>query len=406
MHSTLASPLAASLTLPNGTVLRNRIAKSAMSEDMANARHIPDERLFRVYGRWANSGAGLIITGNVMVDGTAIGEPNNVVIESGEHLGVLKQWAESARAGGAHVWPQLNHPGRQSPRFLSREPVAPSAVAMEVPGKIFNTPRALGDGEITDIIGRFGRAASVAKEAGFSGVQLHGAHGYLVSQFLSPHTNRRDDDWGGDAVRRARFLREIVVAMRGEVGGQFPIGVKLNSADFQRGGFTEDESMDVVAMLETLGIDLLEISGGTYEKPAVTGTMEATKASTIAREAYFLEYARKVRSRTKLPIMLTGGFRTRSGMESAVQSGAVDVVGLARPMALEPELPAKLLDGSVEGSQAEPRRTGINKLDGLLEVAWYSHQIKRMGEGKDPDPTAWPWPILARLGWDMVTARR
>lgn len=397
----LGSPLA----LPCGTILINRIAKSAMSEDMADPGHAPGKALRTVYSRWAGSGAGLIITGNVMVDHTALGEPNNVVIEGDEHHAALTAWAEAAQARGAACWPQMNHPGRQSPRFLSPTPVAPSAVEMTLPGKVFAPPRALEASEITDIIGRFGRTAGMCQRAGFAGVQVHGAHGYLVSQFLSPHTNRRDDEWGGDPQRRSRFLREIVRAIRSEIGERFPIGVKLNSADFQRGGFSEDESMSVVAMLEQEGIDLLEISGGTYEKPAVTGTIQAVKASTVAREAYFLEYAKKVRTRTRLPLLLTGGFRSRSGMESALSSGAIDMVGLARPMALEPELPRGLLDRTIEESKVEPRRTGIGQLDGLLEVSWYTHQIHRMGQGLEPDPGVWPWTVLAKTAWGMVTAR-
>jgi 2,4-dienoyl-CoA reductase-like NADH-dependent reductase (Old Yellow Enzyme family) len=195
---------------------------------------------------------------------------------------------------------------------------------------------------------------------------------------------------------------EIVRAMRAEAGPAFPIGVKLNSADFQRGGFSEEESMEVVAVLESEGVDLLEISGGTYEKPAMTGRGASVRASTAAREAYFLEYARKVRARTRLPLMLTGGFRSRAGMEAALASGAVDVVGLARPLAQEPDFARRVLDGSTDHSEVEPRRTGIATLDGLLEVAWYSYQIQRMGRGLEPDPGVWPWTVLARLGWESV----
>ncbi len=399
------SPLLAPLDLPCGATLPNRIAKSAMSEDMADLGNTPGDRLCRLYSRWARSGAGLLLSGNVMVDRTALGEPHNVVMDGASGLDSFARWADAGRAGGAHFWPQLNHPGRQSPRFLSPVPVAPSAVPLALPGKIFAAPRALLASEIEDIVGAFGRAADRCKRAGFSGVQIHGAHGYLVSQFLSPLTNLRDDVWGGDPVRRRHFLLSILRAIRAETGPEFPIGVKLNSADFQRGGFDEAESMDVVAALEAGGLDLLEISGGTYEKPAVTGTIQALRASTVAREAYFLEYARKVRRRTKLPLLLTGGFRTRVGMESAVSEGAVDVVGLARPMALEPEFPSRLLAGAVEESRVEPRRTGISTLDGWMEIAWYTHQLHRMGYGKEPAPNVWPWTIVAKAGWSLVRDR-
>lgn len=396
------SALARPLPLPCGVHLPNRLAKSAMSENLADAGHLPDERLFRVYDRWARSGAGLLLTGNVMVDATALGEPHNVVVVPGQGGAALARWAEVAQAGGAACWPQLNHPGRQSPRTLSRVPVAPSAVPLRLPGKVFAPPRALEAAEIEELVGRFGRAAGACKAAGFQGVQLHGAHGYLVSQFLSPLSNLRDDAWGGDPARRRRFLLEVVRAMRAEVGPGFPVGVKLNSADFQRGGFDEAESMDVVTALEAEGVDLLEISGGTYEKPAMAGRGSAVRASSLAREAYFLDYARAVRGRTRLPLLLTGGFRTRAGMEAAVESGAVDVVGLARPMALEPDLPARVLAGTAQDSRVEPRRTGVGALDGLLEVAWYSHQIGRMSRGLDPDPGVWPWRVLLEVGWDSL----
>lgn len=394
--------LDAPLSLPCGVTLRNRLAKSAMSENMADPGHVPGERLRRVYERWGRSGAALLISGNVMVDRNARGEPNNVVIEEGTPTEPLARWAEAAQSDGAQLWLQINHPGRQSPRTLSPQPVAPSAVALDLPGKMFATPRALEAAEIEGIIGRFAYAAGQAKRAGIAGVQIHGAHGYLVSQFLSPLTNRRDDAWGGDAARRRRFLLEIVAAMRAELGPAYPIGVKLNSADFQRGGFSEEESMEVVRALEAAGVDLLEISGGTYERPSMAGTTRELKASTVAREAYFLSYARQVRALTAMPLMLTGGFRTRVGMISAVSEGVVDVVGLARPMALEPDLPRRILDGSAEQSRVEPRRTGIRALDGLIEIGWYTHQIHRMGEGRDPDPKVWPWTVMAKMAWENL----
>jgi len=403
-------PLARPLTLPCGATLRNRLAKSAMSEDLADAGNVPGERLVRLYRRWGAGGAGLLITGNVMVDRGALGEPGNVVIDDAGGLDALARLAEAAKAGGAAAWPQINHPGRQSPRFLVKTPVAPSAVPLKLPDAVFAPPRALEASEITDLVGRFAQAAAVSKRAGFDGVQIHGAHGYLVSQFLSPLTNLRDDAWGGDPERRRAFLVAIVRAMRAEVGPAFPIGVKLNSADFQRGGFDEAESMAVVAALEAEGVDLLEISGGTYERPATSGTIEATRASTVAREAFFLEYARAVRARTKMPLLLTGGFRSRAGMESALTEGpegrgAVDVIGLARPFAQAPEIARGLLDGSVTESEVRPRRTGFTQLDSFIEITWYTYQIHRIANGQEPDPRVSPWWVLANMGWRTAAAR-
>ena len=344
----------------------------------------PTEALVRLYARWASSGAGLLLTGNVMVSHDSRGELGQVVVEDERHLDMLRAWARAAQREGAALFMQINHAGRQAPRSVTDDPVAPSAVPMKGTGPFFKTPRALDDAEIRSIIRRFAVTARIAKLAGFAGVEIHAAHGYLVSQFLSPLTNRRDDAWGGDAERRMRFLLEIVRAIRGEVGHGFPIGVKLNSADFQRGGFGEEESMGVVRALENEGIDLLEISGGNYESPAMVRS-KRVKASTKAREAYFLEYAERVRGLTKLPLLLTGGMRTSATIEKVIASGAVDMIGLGRPMALEPDLPARLLDGRASAAQEVDVRLGLPVLDDLLQTMFSQVQIARMGQGLDPD---------------------
>ncbi len=384
--------VAAPLTLPCGAVLPNRIAKSAMSEQLGDPHHAPGNELVTLYRTWAEGGAGLLVTGNVMIDRTALGEARNVVFDDAGALPGIRAWAKAATAAGNHAWVQLNHPGRQSPRTLVAEPVAPSAVRLELGARLFATPRALTAPEIEDLIARFARAAKLAKDGGFTGVQVHGAHGYLVSQFLSPRTNLRGDAWGGTPERRRRFLLEVVAAIRAVVGRDFPIGVKLNSADFQRGGFDEAESMDVVAALEDVGLDLLEISGGSYEMPAMMGE-GARKASTVAREAYFLEYARAVRARTRLPLMLTGGFRSLAGMAGAIAEGAVDVVGLARPLAVEPDLPARLLAGTAEGARPTPDLR-IGAYDAFLDLTWHAQQITRMGHGLAPDAKRSKWLAL------------
>jgi len=382
------------LTLPNGQRLPNRLAKSAMSERVATPDGRPTPAHLRLYERWGGGGAGLLITGNVMVDGRAIGESGNVVVEDRRHLAELSAWARAAKAGGAKVWAQINHPGRQSPRNLSKQPVAPSAVALKGAGPMFARPRALESEEIEDLVRRFAATAAICEEAGFDGVQIHGAHGYLVSQFLSPRTNLRDDAWGGDAARRRRFLLEIVRAVRGAVSPGFAVGLKLNSADFQRGGFDEEESMAVLKAVDAEGLDLLEISGGTYESAKMFEETVPTRESSRAREAFFLDYAEEARARVKTPLMLTGGFRTRDGMEHALK-GAVDVVGLARPLAAEPDLARRLLEG--EATRARPIRiaTGIANLDALVQGAWYQVQIDRMGRGLEPDPgTTRLWAFL------------
>lgn len=382
------------LTLPSGAVLANRIAKASMSEGLADPDGLPNERHLRLYERWGKSGAGLLLTGNVQVDPRYLESAGNVVLEEGTPLEPFGRWAKAASLGGAALWMQIAHPGRQTPLFIARTPLAPSAVpAVKMMGS-FGKPRALEEREIEDLVARFARTAALAKDAGFAGAQLHGAHGYLISQFLSPLTNLRTDRWGGPLEGRARFLMEAFRATRAAVGPAFPIGVKLNSADFQRGGFGEEESLEVVRMLEAAGADLIEISGGNYESPEMFVPAK-TAESTRAREAYFLEFAAKVRAASKIPLMVTGGFRTRAGMEAALASGALDVIGLARPMALEPDLPARLLDGKSDASTARPRRTGVKKIDVMAEAGFYGAQIERMARGAEPDPGVGPWRATA-----------
>ena len=406
------SLLAAPLTLPNGTVLANRLAKAAMSEQLADpATGAPTDQLIRVYERWGQGGAGLLITGHVVIDPSGLAEVGNTVVVDDRHLAQLRRWAEAAQAHGSALWMQINHAGRQSPRRLSRVPLAPSAVPMKGMGGGFHPPRALTEAEIEALIRRYANAAGVARAAGFAGVELHGAHGYLISQFLSPRTNLRDDAWGGDPERRRRFLLEIVRAVRVEVGAAFPIGVKLNSADFQRGGFTIEEAMDVARALEAAGVDLLEVSGGNYESPAMAQGGELhteQRESSRQREAYFLDYARRIRTVTAMPILLTGGMRSTAAMESALGSGAVDVIGLARPMTFTPDLPRRLLDGSlaVAPGPAIKLRSRVRLLDDALQVAWFHQQIVRMSRGLDPDPRLSTWKALWAALRSTIIGRR
>lgn len=384
--------LAQPFTLPNGQVVKNRLFKSAMSEALSDRSCMANDELARLYGAWADGGIGLCITGNVMIDKRALGEPGNVVIEDESHLAQLKAWAQAATRHGTQCWVQLNHPGKQSPKGLNKETVSPSAVPFRPEMKMmFATPRELTHDEILGLIQRFAHAAAIVKKAGFTGVQIHGAHGYLVSQFLSPHHNRRTDEWGGTPEKRRRFVLEVYRAMREQVGPDFAIGIKLNSADFQRGGFTEEESLDTIRALSEAGIDLIEISGGTYEAPAMTGvkaSKEPVKDSTRQREAYFLVFAEKARQAVKTPLVVTGGFRSAKGMADAITSGAVDFVGLARALAIEPDMPRQLLAGREPRQQVRPIKTGIPFVDktGLMEVSWYTGQLKRIGKGEAPKP--------------------
>lgn len=381
--------LANELKLPCGAVIKNRIGKSAMSENMGTKEHQSNDALNKLYERWAKGGAGLLITGNIMIDHTALGEPRNVLFEKGHSDENLKEWAKAGTQNNTHLWAQINHPGKQSPKFLSKTPVSPSAIGLKPPlSAMFNQPRALTEKEIYDLIERYAYAAKVSKDSNFTGVQIHGAHGYLVSQFLSPRHNQRTDQWGGTIENRMRFASYVYQAMRKEVGNQFPVSIKLNSADFQKGGFTKEESMTVAQHLSEQGMDLIEISGGTYETPAMTGRQKEMKDSTKKREAYFLEYCEEVRKIVKTPLMLTGGFRTSKVMNEALASGACDMIGLARSIAVHPEFPNDLLGGKNVESSVKPLTTGLKFLDNIvpLEVVWYTEQLKMIGRGENTQP--------------------
>ncbi|MFG3615562.1 NADH:flavin oxidoreductase/NADH oxidase family protein [Nocardia sp. NPDC047654] len=380
------------LTLPCGQVLPNRIMKAALSEALGNKTNSPDGRLEQLYTTWSRGGYGLLITGNVMIDRTQLGEPGNIVIEDERDLDALTRWAKTTKDAGVPIWVQLNHPGRQSnPLALGHTPVAPSPIALNMPGA--TTPRELTPAEIEDIIERFAAAAAVCETAGFDGVQVHGAHGYLVAQFLSPLSNQRDDDWGGDPERRMRFALEVVRRIRARVSPGFAVGIKLNSADFQRGGFTEEESRGVVAALAREGLDLIEVSGGSYESPAMMGT---AASSTRAREAYFLEYARTVRAQVgDIPLAVTGGFRSRAAMDDAVRSGECDVVGIGRPTATTTDAADVILAGRAQALTAHQVRAGmrgvlgrvtdLKGLDGVLDLGWHTDQLHRVSAGLEPD---------------------
>lgn len=388
-----ATTLGAPLSLRRGRPLPNRIMKSAMSEVLAAKGHAPSDGLATLYQTWAEGGLGLAVTGNVMIDRRALGEPGNVVVEDARDLPALERWASAGTSEGGHIWMQINHPGKQSPIFLSREPVAPSAVPLgRGLDKAFATPRELSDEEIDELIERYGTTARVARQAGFTGVQIHGAHGYLVSQFLSSHHNRRTDRWGGSLENRAAFAMAVYRSMRAAVGDDFPVSIKINSADFQKGGLTEEESLEVIAALVDAGIDLVEVSGGNYEAPVMTGAM-GQRDSTKAREAYFLSFAEALRKRVDVPLAVTGGFRTAQGMGDAVNSGAVDVVGLARALALEPDLPRRVLAGEAFESKVRRITTGSKVVDQLsmLNVSYYEHQLALMAAGRAPQPTMHPW---------------
>lgn len=377
-----SSSLAQPIKLRSGSTLINRVCKSAMNETIATGEGRVVREFEVLYRAWAEGGSGLLVTGNVMVDKRHANEPLAVAVEDKRDLLLLRLWANAAKSQGGQIWAQLNHPGKQSPKFLNEQPLAPSAVPLA--SDMFIPPRELTECEILDIIERFATTASILQEAGFDGVQLHGAHGYLISQFLSPNHNKREDQWGGSLENRMRFVVTIYKTIREKLGNEFGVGIKLNSSDFQKGGFTQEESMEVCKALDELGIDLIEISGGSWENPV--NRRGDQKESTKKREAYFLEFAEQLKQNVEAPIMVTGGFRSQKAMEEAIDSGAVDIIGLARPLVVDPELPNKMFSSKGNSSSVKPISTGIKKIDdmAIMEISWYSDQIRRISEGKRP----------------------
>ncbi|WP_336985488.1 NADH:flavin oxidoreductase/NADH oxidase family protein [Altererythrobacter aquiaggeris] len=401
------------LTLPNGAIVPNRICKAAMEENLADAGQLPGERLYTLYERWARGGAGMILTGNVMVAPDALTGPGGVVLQKETPVERFARWADAGKSGGAQFWMQINHPGRQVYKAMGEQAVSPSDIPVDL-GKfsgMMGQPRALTGPEIEAIVTRFADTAEQAEKAGFDGVQIHAAHGYLVSQFLSPNANKRTDRWGGSLENRARFLLAIVDAVRARVKPGFGVGVKLNSADFQKGGFSFEEARQVVEWLNDKALDCVELSGGSYESPAMQGnTAEDSpeQTSTDKREAYFVKFARDIAHVAKMPIMVTGGIVRLDVAEDALekdpQGFGVAMLGIARALAFDPDLPENWL----AGEQTEVLWPDITwksgALKGLATMSVTKAQLERISVGKAVKPDV--SPVWALLSDQFRTARR
>ena len=394
------------LTLPCGAQIPNRLCKAAMTEGLASPQGEPTEALERLYGIWSDGGAGLLLSGNVQIDGDHLERPGNVIIDNEPSEAMqraLGRWAAAGTRSGNHFWAQISHAGRQCQKIVNPQPKAPSGVKLGLPGGQFGEPQPMTEEDIEAVITGFARCAKVVIDAGFTGVQLHAAHGYLLSQFLSPRSNQRQDQWGGSLENRARLLLASVSRVRAAVGPSIPISVKLNSADFQRGGFDFDESLQVAKWLEQASVDLIEISGGTYEQPRLLNLdgmepveEQSVAASTRAREAYFVDFAEAMHKEVSIPLMVTGGLRRLDAMKLALESGAADMIGIGRPMCVMTDAPAQLLAGVKELPRFEdtlsllPR--ALRFLNGIKIVRtvgafatqyWFYEQIAALGHQGD-----------------------
>lgn len=382
------------LTLNSGLRLKNRLVKAAMEENLANAQQLPDQAIYNLYDAWAKGGAGMIITGNVMIDPLAMTGPAGIALHHGNDLAVFKKWASIARANDTAVIMQINHPGRQVYKSMHGKVLSPSDVALDL-GKhssMFSQPKAMTDAQIYDVIERFTKSALLAEEAGFSGVQIHAAHGYLLSQFLSGLVNKRDDDWGGNTSKRAKLLIAVVDSIKQKVSPRFSVSIKLNSADFQRGGFDITDALELCKILDKKQLDFIELSGGSYEAPAMQG--RSADGRTLEREAYFLDFAKTIAEQIDTTIMTTGGIK-RFEVANQVLSSGVDLVGIASAMAYQPDLPNKWQKNPatiVEIAKVDWRN---KTFAALATMALVRRQLQRLSKGKQPSSTLSPvWSLL------------
>jgi 2,4-dienoyl-CoA reductase-like NADH-dependent reductase (Old Yellow Enzyme family) len=405
------------LTLPCGHIIPNRIIKGAMTEGIADRHDNATKKHQTLYRTWSKGETGVLISGNILIDRRYLERAGNVVVEDESGLPQLKAWVAATKEGKSQLWAQINHPGRQCPRMVSTKPLSASDVQLNMIGN-FAKPKAASLEDIQDVIQRFANTAKIVQKAGFEGVQIHAAHGYFLSQFLSPNTNKRNDQYGGSLENRARILLEVIAAVRAQVGDKFPIAVKLNSSDFQKGGFTLEECVQVVEWLNDAGIDLLEISGGTYEQLEFLKE-QPIRESTKKREAFFLEYAKSIKAVAKMPLVVTGGFRSKSAMEEALNEGVIDAIGIARPFCMNPDFPKNFFNNEISELPNDEGKLvigngywgptssskSIQALNNQAHAGWYYHQIERLAKGLPPQDNYSPRKALfAHLSKDMGRA--
>lgn len=345
------------LKLPCGYVVKNRIAKAACTEHLAENNGNPNEKHFKLYSVW--KGLGLNLTGNIMLDRENLEGEGNIIIDEKTPFDLVKKWANS----GENLWLQIGHAGAQS---LSKKALSPSGIQIKSRNRSFTKPIPMTLEEIENLKSRYCYVSKLAKEAGFKGIQIHSAHGYLLNQFLSPNLNIREDKYGGSLENRMRLLLEIIQEVRIEVGNEYPISVKMNSSDGNSRRLTEEDRIKICLELEKVGVDLIEISGGSAIKPLMKG---------IEREVNtFAPFAYKLREKgLKCPLMLTGGIRDVNTMNKLIEEGIVDIIGLGRPLLANPNLGVELLNGKIEHIE---KSEGDLIEDTYQHLNWYWERMK------------------------------
>ena len=355
------------LELPCGAIIKNRLAKSPMSDSLGNGEGDSTEAQARLYERWAEGGAALSMIGEVQGDYRYPEKPGNLVLGSKSNQQALKLLTSRSVIEGAHLWVQLGHAGALSHLPIS-QPKGPSALDIEG-----LQCAGMSIDEIRELPGMYARTALHAKTSGFSGVLIHAGHGFLLSQFLSPLFNHRNDGYGGSIEARCRIVLEVIAEIRRSVGPLFPVGIRINSTDKLEGGLTETDALEVVRLLDQASIDLIDISGGTY----FPGAKASSDGS--SREPYFIDFARSAKGVTNVPLMASGGFKRREQAVNAVASGAVDMVGIARAMVLDPQLAKAWL--TEEGGDPGFPRFESNPPGGI--TAWYTMRLTALGEDRE-----------------------
>ncbi|RDE25221.1 oxidoreductase [Motiliproteus coralliicola] len=359
--------LGQSLRLPCGAILKNRLLKSAMSDSLADGKGNATLEQARLYERWAEGGVALSIIGEVQVDPRYPEKPGNLVLGPNTNRQALSELAARGSINDTHIWPQIGHAGALAAPLIS-QPKGPSALRV---GSFSCAGMSLS--EIQQLPAVYTNAALLTKAVGFSGLQLHAGHGFLLSQFLSPLFNRRQDQYGGSVDARARVIVDIIEKVRGAVGPHFPIGIKINSSDQLEGGLSQQEALEVIGILDRTSIDLIEISGGTYFPGATSSSDAATDGP------YFIDFASQAKQLTKIPIVTTGGFKNRPQAVAALGSGETDMIGMARALALNPSLARQWLKPTAD--EVHFPRFNTTPPGGI--TAWYTMRLTALAKDNE-----------------------